>query len=48
MCRPSRRKGFGFLRWILKKVESNCEKCVAYEKVYGVKAYEKPPAAPPG
>jgi hypothetical protein len=41
MCRPARRKGMGFLRWILKKVESSCEKCVAYEKVYGVKAWQK-------
>jgi hypothetical protein len=42
MCRPARWRGMGFLRWILKKVEANCEKCVAYEKVYGVKAWEKP------
>ena len=41
-CRPSRHKGMGFLRWILKKTEGSCEKCVAYEKVYGVKPWEKP------
>ncbi len=43
MCRPARLKGMGFLRWILKKVEKDCEKCVAYQKVYGVHAWEKCP-----
>lgn len=43
MCRPACWKGMAFLRWISKKVEGSCEKCVAYEKVYGVRAWEKLP-----
>jgi hypothetical protein len=43
-CRPARWRGMGFMRWIVKKAEGSCEKCVAYRKVYGVHAWEKPPS----
>lgn len=47
MCRIGREKGKGVLFGMV-KVEAKlklCPWCRAYEKVYGVPAYEKPPQA---
>ena len=44
-CRMGREKGKGFFNWMV-RLESKlkiCPFCRAYEKVYGVPAYEKPP-----
>jgi hypothetical protein len=44
-CKVGREKGKGFLNWVV-RIESKlgvCPWCRAYEKVYGVPAYEKPP-----
>ena len=45
MCIKGRNKGKGFLFWLLKIEAKFCPKCKAYEKVYGVPAWEKPPEA---
>jgi hypothetical protein len=42
--RPGRSKGRGFLYRLLKLEARVCPRCKAYEKVYGVPAWEKPPA----
>jgi len=44
MCKKGRNKGSGFLFHLLKLEARVCPKCKAYEKVYGVPAWEKPPA----
>lgn len=46
-CRVGREKGKGFFNRVV-RLESKlkvCPWCRAYEKVYGVPAYEKPPEA---
>lgn len=45
MCVKAREKGHGILFRLVKIEARFCPKCRAYEKVYGVPAYEKPPAA---
>mgnify|MGYP005835681651 CR=1 FL=1 len=45
VCKLGREKGSGFFHWMV-KMEAKlklCPWCRAYEKVYGVPAYEKPP-----
>ncbi len=47
VCKLGREKGKGFFYWMV-KMESRmkvCPWCRAYEKVYGVPAYERPPQA---
>jgi hypothetical protein len=44
-CKVGREKGKGFFNWVV-RMESKlklCPWCRAYEKVYGVPAYQKPP-----
>ncbi|MDI6831644.1 MAG: hypothetical protein QME88_09955 [Actinomycetota bacterium] len=44
VCKLGREKGRGFFYWMV-KMESRlkvCPWCRAYEKVYGVPAYQKP------
>jgi hypothetical protein len=46
-CKVGRDKGKGFFNWVV-RLESKlkfCPWCRAYEKVYGVPAYQKPPEA---
>lgn len=45
MCVKGREKGRGFLFQLLKLEAKVCPKCKAYEKVYGVRAWEKPSSA---
>jgi hypothetical protein len=42
MCIKGREKGKGFFYKLLKIEAKFCPKCKAYEKVYGVPAWEKP------
>ncbi len=42
MCKKGREKGKGFLYQLLKLEAKVCPKCKAYQKVYGVPAWEKP------
>jgi hypothetical protein len=47
MCKLGRERGKGFFNWMV-KLEAKlkfCPWCRAYEKVYGVPAYQKPPAS---
>jgi hypothetical protein len=42
ICVRARKKEHGLLQWILQKVEGSCEKCRAFETVYGVPAHHRP------
>jgi hypothetical protein len=45
LCRHARRKQRGIAFWLVEKVEGRvCPFCKAYERVYGRKAHEPPPA----
>ncbi|MHB8895575.1 MAG: hypothetical protein ACYC99_10420 [Candidatus Geothermincolia bacterium] len=44
MCKIGRNKGKGFMYKLLHLEAKVCPKCKDYEKVYGVPAWEKPPA----
>ena len=46
-CKVGREKGKGFFNWVVRLEHKLgfCPWCRAYEKVYGVPAYEKPPQA---
>ena len=45
LCRRARRKQRGMAFWLVKRVEFRvCPFCRAYERVYGCKAHEAPPA----
>lgn len=43
MCTYSRKKGRGLLYRLVKLEAKVCPACKAYEKVYGVPAWERPP-----
>jgi hypothetical protein len=45
MCVKGRDKGKGFFYQLLKIEAKVCPKCKAYQKVYGVKAWENPTSA---
>lgn len=45
VCRTARRKQQGAAFWFTTKVEERlCPCCQAYERVYGRKSHERPPA----
>ncbi len=45
ICSKAREKGKGLAYWFVKYIDRKvCPMCKAYEKVYGVKAYEPIPA----